>query len=73
MPATVVHCSLPSCQDEATHKIASPWQDGSFYEVQTFGYCCRAHVEQVVAHIPLNPKSRHPALGTMRIYTLPRA
>ncbi len=73
MPATVVKCSLPSCQSEATHKVASPWQDGSFTELQTLGYTCPSHAEKVVAGILQRPKSRHPSPAEIRIYTLPRS
>ena len=73
MPVTVVKYSLPSCQAEATYKVATPWHEGPFDEVQTLGYCCRAHAEQVVARISQRPQGRHPAPSEIRIYTLPRA
>jgi len=72
MPVTIVKCSHPGCQAEATYKVASPWQEGPFAELRTFGYCCPAHGEKVVNRISLRPKSRHPMPDEMRIYNLPR-
>ncbi|MDB5350204.1 MAG: hypothetical protein JWN86_1451 [Planctomycetota bacterium] len=72
MPETIVKCSAPDCDKEATHKVGSPWQEGSFAELQTLGYTCRTHPEKVVAGILRRPKLRHPAPSEIRIYTLPQ-
>ena len=73
MPVTVVRCSHPGCQAEATYRVASPWQDGPFAELKTLGYCCPAHTEKVVAGISVRPRTRHPMTGDIRIYNLARA
>jgi hypothetical protein len=46
---TVVKCSLPGCDGDAVTKVAAPWKDGSHSELNTYGYACPAHVEDVVA------------------------
>src|SRR5271157_5094138 len=47
---TVVKCSLPGCDDYAVMKVAAPWKDGSHAELNTYGYACPAHAEDVVAY-----------------------
>jgi hypothetical protein len=72
MPVTVVKCSQPGCKAEATYKVASPWQEGSFSELQTLGYCCPAHVEKEVARVSLRPKPGHQRHDELRVFNLPR-
>ncbi|WP_422924586.1 hypothetical protein [Singulisphaera sp. PoT] len=45
---TVVLCSKPGCGAHATHKIASPWSDGRFSELKTYGFACPDHVGDVL-------------------------
>ncbi len=45
---TIVRCSHPGCQKEATTKIASPWSYNRFAELKTFGFACPAHVQDVL-------------------------
>jgi len=73
MSATVVTCSLSGCRAEATYRVASPWQDGPFAELQTLGYTCPDHTSRVVAQISRRPSERHPGPGEIRVYNLPRA
>jgi hypothetical protein len=47
MPTTTVRCSLPECREPASYKIASPWSDGSFSELKTYGFACSNHLGQV--------------------------
>src|SRR4051794_653513 len=72
MPVTVVQCSQPGCRAEATYKVASPWQEGTFSEMQTLGYCCPAHVEKVVAFVSLRLKPGQQGHREIRISNLPR-
>jgi hypothetical protein len=71
MPVTIVKCSHPGCKAEAIYKVASPWQEGTFSELQTLGYCCPAHVQKVVARVSLRPKPRHQKHGEIRVFNLP--
>jgi len=73
MPITVVRCTHPGCPNEARYKVASPWQEGSFAEVQTLGYTCPDHTQKVVAAVQGRLKSRPHASPEIRVYTLPRA
>jgi hypothetical protein len=60
---TVVKCSLPGCDDDAATKVAAPWKDGSHSELNTYGYACPAHVEDVVADAEGRPKAYRLAPG----------
>ena len=46
---TIVKCSFPGCSDDAVTKVAAPWKEGSNAELNTYGYACPAHTEDVVA------------------------
>lgn len=73
MPSTVVRCSQPGCPNEATFMVGSPWQEGSFAEVQTLGYTCPDHTQKVVASAQGRLRSRQLASPEIRVYTLSRA
>ena len=49
MPETVVKCSMPGCRENATVKVAAPWQGGRFTELKTFGFACQAHAEKFLS------------------------
>lgn len=49
MPQTLVNCSHPGCPEPAAWKVASPWEDGRFSELKTYGFACAAHADAVVA------------------------
>jgi hypothetical protein len=49
MPTTVVHCSMPGCEEVAVSKVAVPWHYGTIAENQTYGYTCPTHIDSVVA------------------------
>lgn len=44
MPKTIVACSLEGCDEPAVYKVASPWSDGRFSELKTFGHACADHL-----------------------------
>lgn len=45
---TVVRCSEPGCQEPARYKIASPWTDGRYQELKTYGFACAEHLPDVL-------------------------
>ena len=46
---TIVKCSFPNCDYDPVTKVAAPWKGGGHSELNTYGYACPAHVEDVVA------------------------
>lgn len=45
----IAECSVPECQEPATHKVAAPWTYGAFAELKTYGLACSQHPEPVLA------------------------
>jgi hypothetical protein len=43
----VVPCGVPGCKRRAAYKVASPWSDGSFIELKTYGLTCSDHLRKV--------------------------
>ncbi len=73
MPKTLVKCSLPYCEEEATTKIAAPWVYGRFEELKTYGYACADHVDEVVDRAgdrPKPPLAEGESLGEIGTYAL---
>jgi hypothetical protein len=46
--APVVLCSMPDCEEPATFKIASPWSDGRYSELKTYGFACFDHLGEIL-------------------------
>ena len=72
---TVVKCSFAGCDDDAVTKVAAPWKDGSNAELNTYGYACPAHAEDVVADAEGRAKAYRLAPGESvgKISTFPLA
>lgn len=74
MPATIVKCSVPNCQNHAETKIAAPWKGGRFSELKTYGYACAEHSGDVIEYARKRPKPLHlsteETLGTLGTYAL---
>ena len=72
---TVVKCSFPGCCDDAVTKVAAPWKEGGNAELNTYGYACRAHAEDVVAEAEARVKTYRLAPGEYvgKIGTFPLA
>ncbi len=72
---TIVKCSLPGCDDDAVTKIAALWKYGSHAELNTYGYACPAHAEEVVAEAEGRAKAYRLAPGESvgKIGTIPLA
>lgn len=74
MPTTIVRCSVPGCEHEATAKIAAPWTYGRFAEQKTYGYACPDHIDEVLARV--RSRRRPPrldageTLGTIEAYEM---
>ena len=49
MYTKVAQCSVPECQEPATHKVAAPWTYGTFSELKTYGLACSDHPAPVLA------------------------
>ena len=63
MPATIVKCSIPGCEEPATYKIAAPWSDGSFSELKTYGHACSDHLGVVFRDAEERREGYQPAPG----------
>ena len=48
MPTTVVHCSMPGCEEVAVSKVEVPWHYGQIAEPKIYGYACPTHLSSVV-------------------------
>ena len=59
MLKTVVKCSIPGCEEPATHKVAAPWSDGPFAELKTYAHACYLHSRPAYSN----------ALRRRRVYT----
>ena len=44
MPSKTVHCSDSKCAEVAIYKIATPWSDGVYTDLKTFGFACADHL-----------------------------
>jgi hypothetical protein len=49
MSKTIVHCSMPGCEEVALSKVAVPWRFGPIAELMTYGYACSTHIDSIVA------------------------
>ncbi len=58
-----VRCSMPGCENEATSKVAAPWEYGRFHEFKTYGYACPGHGPEVLEKARARPKPKKPDEG----------
>jgi hypothetical protein len=63
MLPTVVHCSMPDCQEPAAYKIAASWSDGRFSELKTYGHACSKHLGPVFRDADLRRATYRSAAG----------
>jgi hypothetical protein len=63
MPTKTVRCSVPECREPASYKIASPWSDGSFSELKTYGFACSNHLGQVFRAAEARQSDYPPSTG----------
>lgn len=63
MATQIVRCISPSCEENAVYKIASPWSDGVFNELKSFGFACADHLGPVFRAAEDRRKAYHPSPG----------
>jgi hypothetical protein len=58
-----VRCSMASCLEAATYKIASHWSGGSFSELKTYGFACADHLGPVFRAAEERQQAYQPSPG----------
>ena len=72
MASKTVRCTVEGCEEAAVYKIASPWSDGVFNELKSFGFACADHLGPVFRAAEGRRKAYQPspgeAIGDIGIY-----
>ena len=63
MHKTIVKCSAPGCEGEASTKVAAPWKEGAHSELKTYGYSCPDHSASVADYAGKRFRSPHLSSG----------
>ena len=63
MPETIVKCSMPTCSENASVKVAAPWQGGRFSELKTYGFACPSHAEKLLSDARNHPAPQNLSVG----------
>ena len=63
MATKIVCCTVPGCGETAIYKVASPWSDGIFNELKSFGFACADHLGPVFRAAEDRKKAYSPSPG----------